>query len=168
MNVDPSPVPWKSIRSSGAVCARPFTDIYRPYWSGETLAVVSFSTRLGYNPESSSAWWDGSGSERTASCPFPAKSCASHRAACMLKEEAIINFAEFLCERLVLFSGAWAVWAPEGSAGRCLSEENTVFLCPEPRAARHQSPFLSSCKIDLKNVTGKHRKLPVQVRCFLL
>lgn len=81
----------------------------------------------------------------------------------MLKEEAIINFAELVSERLVLFSGAWRFGPPEGSAGRCLSEENTVFLCPEPRAARHQSPFLSFCKIDLKNVTGKHRELPVQV-----
>lgn len=100
MTVDPSPAPWTSIHSSGAVCTRLSTDIYRPYRSGETLAVVLFfPTRLGYNPESSSAWWDG--------CPFPAKSCASHRAACMLKEEAIINFAELVSERLVLFSGAW-------------------------------------------------------------
>lgn len=135
MKADPSPVPWKSIRSSGAACARLFTDIHRPYRSGETPAE---------NPESSSAWWDGGGSDRRASCPFPAKSCASHRAACMLKEEAIINFAELVSERLVLFWGAWAVWAPEGSAGRCLSEENTVFLCPEPRAARHPSPFLEN------------------------
>lgn len=108
MTVDPSPAPWTSIHSSGAVCTRLSTDIYRPYRSGETLAVVLFfPTRLGYNPESSSAWWDGGGSARRAGCPFPAKSCASHRAACMLKEEAIINFAELVSERLVLFSGAW-------------------------------------------------------------
>lgn len=43
--------------------------------------------------------------ERRASCLFPAMSCASHRAACMLKEEAIISFAETVSERLVLFSG---------------------------------------------------------------